>query len=173
MSVDFFAMCDFPVHETTYKFENSPSTGLFLWLSDKGSACQCRSYGSIPGPGRPHVLQRGSWKQEKPLQWETLALQLESSPLSPQLKKACTATKTHTAKNKQINEIINKLSLHRGLLSSCPLPFAKHSLWQCRWVHAPSRSYQSPFQEIIERLQSFFLNLNCWTGLWNSGSSDR
>ena len=68
MSVDFFATCDFPVHETTYKFDNLPSTGLFLWLSDKGAACQCRSYGSIPGPGRPCVLQRGSWKQEKPLQ---------------------------------------------------------------------------------------------------------
>ena len=43
MSVDFFSMFDFPVHETTYTFERSPSTGLSLWLSDKGSACQSRT----------------------------------------------------------------------------------------------------------------------------------
>ena len=37
---------------------------------------------------RPHALQ-----QEKPQWWEACALQLESSPCSPQLEKALTATK--------------------------------------------------------------------------------
>ena len=47
--------------------------------------------GSIPGPGRSHMLW-GSWayapQQEKPLQWEARTPQLNSSSCSPQLEKA-------------------------------------------------------------------------------------
>ena len=60
--------------------------------------------GSFPGLGRFH-MPWGNWdhatttkpmlsractpQQKKPLQWEVPALQLESSPHSPQLEKAC------------------------------------------------------------------------------------
>ena len=78
--------------------------------------------GSIPGLGRPHMLQgnkahapqllslcsrahkqkllkaahpgAGAPQQEKPLQLEACVLQLERSPCSPQLEEAHAATKT-------------------------------------------------------------------------------
>ena len=62
--------------------------------------------GSIPDPGRSHMLQ-SNWacapqllslcsrahalQQEKPLQWEACELQLESSPCSPQEKSPCSS----------------------------------------------------------------------------------
>ena len=65
--------------------------------------------GSIPGPGRLHMLRSkqacvpqllslcsraGTAQQEKPPQWEAHSLQLESSSCSLQLEKAHAATKT-------------------------------------------------------------------------------
>ena len=45
-------------------------------------------------------------QQEKPLQWEALAPQLESSPHSPQVEKVrAQQWKPSTAKNKKINNI--------------------------------------------------------------------
>ena len=64
-----------------------------------------------------HVLNamssraHASW-QEKPLQWEACALQLESRPCSPQLEKRpeqqrwLSAAKTKYFKNDQTNEIL-------------------------------------------------------------------
>ena len=58
---------------------------------NKNRPANAEEMDSIPGPGRSHVLQSQQARapqQEKSLQWEAHAPQLESSPCSPQLEKA-------------------------------------------------------------------------------------
>ena len=67
--------------------------------------------GSIPGPGRSHMLRATTTeacaprarapKQEKPPQWEACCIATKSSPRSPQLEEARTQQqRPNTAKNK-------------------------------------------------------------------------
>ena len=112
--------------------------GLPWWLSGKESSYQGRGHGFYPWSGRiPHALEqlspvpqqlslcsrawglqllkpecpRARGPQEKPLQWEAHASQLESSPGSPQLEKSpCTATKTQHSQT-QINTLFLKYFL--------------------------------------------------------------
>ena len=73
--------------------------------------------GSIPGPGRSHMLQSNEAhvpqllsqhsrvQQQKPQQCEALTQQLESSPYSQKLEKAwAQQQKPITAKNERMNE---------------------------------------------------------------------
>ena len=94
-------------------------SGLPWWLSSKESPCQAGDVGSIPGPGRSHVLRnneahmpqllnlcsRGlelqllkpapptacALKQEKPLQWEAGAPQPLRLEKKPTARRPCTA----------------------------------------------------------------------------------
>ena len=74
------------------------------WSSVKNPPANAGDVGWIPGPGRPHLLRGNSVHvpqllmpssleptpcSGKPKQWEAHARQLENSPCSPQLEKAC------------------------------------------------------------------------------------
>ena len=58
----------------------------------KNPSADSGEMGLIPGPRRFHMLRVNEAQgpqQEKPPQWEACTLQLEGSPLSLQLEKAC------------------------------------------------------------------------------------
>ena len=85
---------------------------------NKNPSASAEEMASIPGPGRFHVLQSHQAgapqllslcsrarvpQQGKSLQWDARAPQLESSPCSPQLEKACAKElRPSAAKNKLI-----------------------------------------------------------------------
>ena len=107
--------------EWTYIHYYIQNKGCPWWLSGKEIACQCRRHGFNPWYRKiPHATERlnpcatsielccrvgepqllkpmhpraRASQQEKPLQWPACALQLESSPCSPQPEKAQTATR--------------------------------------------------------------------------------
>ena len=99
-------------HDSSFKDEVSKvqkrKMGLPWWLSAKSPTANAGDMGSISGPGRSHMPQSNQAllnsgahepsteaphprahapQQEKSLQWESHAPQLESSPSSPQVEK--------------------------------------------------------------------------------------
>ena len=124
--------------------------GFPQWLSGKESNCQCSRPGFDPWSGKiPHALEQLSscatttepvpqspgattaehtcprahaMRQEKPLQSEVHALQLQNSPCSPQLEKNLWAMKTqHSQKlNKHLkilNKYIKMYILHKWIIT--------------------------------------------------------
>ena len=87
----------------------------------------------------------GVWapQQEKPRQWEAHAPQLESSPCSPQQKKAQAATKTQYS-HKQMNKIIVLKCLwiyEREFLGG---PVVRTQRFHCKgWVQSPVKELRS------------------------------
>ena len=94
-------------HSTSWdnrSLSKSEKQGLPRWLSGKESACQCRRPGFDPCRGRTNPLHHKFWscalepvqeprlhpkasalQQEKPRQWESRTLQLESGLRASQL----------------------------------------------------------------------------------------
>ena len=73
------------MHETSLVWEDPTCLGATRPVSHNYWACMSGAHAS---------------PQERPLQWEACALQLESSPCSLQLEKACTQQQRHRAVNK-------------------------------------------------------------------------
>ena len=74
----------------------------------KAAKSMCHNFWSLYP--RAHAQQ-----QEKPSQWETHALQLESSFCLPQLEKACSQQQRPSAANTYINKYFKKLTLKKRI----------------------------------------------------------
>ena len=87
--------------------------GLPCWFSHQESACQCGGHRFDPWSGKiPHATGQPSLctttaevaQQEKSLQWEAYTLQLETSPCSLQVEKACTQQQRPSTDKNKLNQ---------------------------------------------------------------------